>query len=98
MNAWSVLVGATFFAAVPVMGAETLVWPDDEWQRADPSDVGLKKFPLSVPATTENGDVGTGNTASFPTKCISQDDRTAHLVFAGDDHFSVRQVKCELKR
>jgi len=37
-------------------------------------------------------DVGPGETSSLPTKWISVDGRTVHLVFSGDDHFSVRQA------
>ena len=39
---------------------------------------------------TEDWDVGPGETASLPTKWMSADGRTVHLVFSGDDHFSVR--------
>jgi hypothetical protein len=42
-------------------------------------------------------DVGPGETNSFPTKWISADGRTAHLVFSGDDSFSVRQVTFSVK-
>lgn len=37
-------------------------------------------------------DVGPGETASFPTKWISPDGRTAHLLSSGDDAFSVRKA------
>jgi CubicO group peptidase (beta-lactamase class C family) len=37
-------------------------------------------------------DVGPGESSSFPTKWISADGRTAHLVFSGNDSFSVRKV------
>ena len=40
---------------------------------------------------TERWDVGPGETSSIPTKWISDDGRTIHLVFSGDDHFSVRR-------
>ncbi|HEY2930698.1 MAG TPA: DUF4185 domain-containing protein [Acidobacteriota bacterium] len=42
---------------------------------------------------TEEWDVGPGETSSFPTKWISADGRTLHLVFSGDDSFSMRRVK-----
>jgi CubicO group peptidase (beta-lactamase class C family) len=42
-------------------------------------------------------DVGPGETASFPTKWMSPDGRTLHLVFSGDDHFSVRRVTLEVR-
>lgn len=41
---------------------------------------------------TNAWDVGPGETSCFPTKWISADGRTLHLVFSGDDHFSVRRV------
>ena len=42
---------------------------------------------------TENWDVGPGETSSFPTKWMSPDGRTCHLVFSGDDCFSVRRAE-----
>jgi hypothetical protein len=44
---------------------------------------------------TESWDVGPGETSSFPPKWMSQDGRTCHLVFSGDDSFSVRKVTFE---
>jgi hypothetical protein len=41
---------------------------------------------------TDKWDVGPGETASFPTKWISADGKTMHLVFSGDDCFSVRRA------
>ncbi|MBN2474477.1 MAG: serine hydrolase [Pirellulales bacterium] len=41
---------------------------------------------------TGRWDVGPGETAGFPPKWISADGKTLHLVFSGDDCFSVRQV------
>jgi CubicO group peptidase (beta-lactamase class C family) len=41
---------------------------------------------------TRQWDVGPGETASFPTKWISGDGKTMHLVFSGDDYFSVRRA------
>src|SRR5205085_9994667 len=41
---------------------------------------------------TEKWDVGPGETASFPTRWMSADGKTLHLVFSGEDHFSVRQA------
>jgi hypothetical protein len=41
---------------------------------------------------TEQWDVGPGETNSFPTKWMSDDGKTCHLVFSGDDHFSVRKA------
>ena len=40
---------------------------------------------------TRQWDVGSGETSCLPTKWMSQDGRTVHLVFSGDDCFSVRQ-------
>jgi CubicO group peptidase (beta-lactamase class C family) len=42
---------------------------------------------------TENWDVGPGETSSFPTKWMSADGLTLHLVFSGQDSFSVRRAK-----
>jgi CubicO group peptidase (beta-lactamase class C family) len=41
---------------------------------------------------TEKWDVGPGETASFPTRWMSADGKTLHLVFSGEDHFSVRRA------
>ena len=38
-------------------------------------------------------DTGPGETMSIPTKWISPDGLTIHLVFSGEDCFSVRQGK-----
>jgi CubicO group peptidase (beta-lactamase class C family) len=43
-------------------------------------------------------DVGPGETSSIPTKWISADGREVHLVFSGDDHFSVRKARLILAR
>jgi hypothetical protein len=40
-------------------------------------------------------DVGPGETSCFPTKWMSADGKTLHLVFSGDDSFSVRKVVFE---
>ena len=42
---------------------------------------------------TNEWDVGPGETSSLPTKWMSEDGRTAHLVFSGDDYFSVRRAR-----
>jgi hypothetical protein len=41
----------------------------------------------------EKWDVGPGESSSIPTKWISADGRELHLVFSGDDHFSVRKAR-----
>ena len=41
---------------------------------------------------TNEWDVGPGETNSFPTKWMSADGRTLHLVFSGDDWFSIRRA------
>lgn len=41
---------------------------------------------------TREWDVGPGESASFPTKWMSDDGRAIHLVFSGDDWFSVRRA------
>ena len=45
---------------------------------------------------TEHWDVGPGETSSFPTKWMSQDGKTVHLVFSGDDSFSVRRAVLQI--
>jgi hypothetical protein len=40
---------------------------------------------------TEHWDTGPGETAGVPTKWISEDGREFHLVFSGEDYFSVRK-------
>jgi CubicO group peptidase (beta-lactamase class C family) len=42
---------------------------------------------------TDAWDVGPGETNSFPTKWMSGDGKTVHLVFSGDDCFSVRRAE-----
>jgi CubicO group peptidase (beta-lactamase class C family) len=42
---------------------------------------------------TEAWDVGPGETSSLPTKWISGDGKTVHLVFSGDDCFSIRRAE-----
>ncbi|MCA9129469.1 MAG: serine hydrolase, partial [Planctomycetales bacterium] len=41
---------------------------------------------------TSNWDVGPGETSSLPTKWMSEDGKTVHLLFSGEDAFSVRQA------
>ena len=41
---------------------------------------------------TTSWDVGPGETGGFPTKWMSADGKTIHLVFSGDDAFSVRKA------
>ena len=48
--------------------------------------------PWSVVFETNDWDVGPGDSASFPAKWISDDGRTMHLVFSGDDSFSIRKA------
>ena len=46
---------------------------------------------------TGRWDVGPGESSSFPTKWMSADGRTVHLVFSGDDAFSVRRATVVLR-
>ncbi|MGB2823023.1 MAG: serine hydrolase, partial [Phycisphaerae bacterium] len=48
--------------------------------------------PWTTAYFTEEWDVGPGESASFPTKWMSGDGRTLHLVFSGNDCFSVRKA------
>jgi hypothetical protein len=54
--------------------------------------------PWTTAFYTERWDVGPGETASFPTRWMSADGRTVHLVFSGDDHFSVRRARLAVTR
>jgi len=47
---------------------------------------------------TKNWDTGPGETASFPTKWMSSDGKVCHLVFSGNDNFSVRKVTFDIAR
>ncbi len=40
-------------------------------------------------------DVGPGETCGFPSKWMSRDGKTVHMVFSGDDFFSVREATLE---
>lgn len=53
--------------------------------------------PWSTVFYTREWDVGPGETSSFPTKWMSDDGKTIHLAFSGDDHFSIRQARLELR-
>ena len=44
---------------------------------------------------TTDWDVGPGESSSFPTKWMSADGKTVHLLFSGDDSFSVRKAVFE---
>ncbi len=52
--------------------------------------------PWTTAYFTERWDTGPGEKASFPTKWMSADGRTMHLVFSGDDSLSIRQAKLGL--
>jgi hypothetical protein len=42
---------------------------------------------------TEDWDIAPGESSSFPTKWISADGKSLHLVFSGGDSFSVREAR-----
>ena len=46
---------------------------------------------------TDKWDVGPGETSSLPPKWMSADGRTLHLLFSGDDCFSVRKATLRVK-
>jgi hypothetical protein len=48
--------------------------------------------PWTTAYFTTSWDTGPGESGSFPTKWMSADGKTMHLVFSGDDCFSVRRV------
>jgi CubicO group peptidase (beta-lactamase class C family) len=47
---------------------------------------------------TDKWDVGPGDTSSFPTRWMSADGTEVHLVFSGDDAFSVRKATIVRRR
>lgn len=48
--------------------------------------------PWTTAYFTKTWDIGPGEHGDFPTKWISEDGRTLHLVFSGNDYFCVRKV------
>ncbi|HEY1080887.1 MAG TPA: hypothetical protein VGE29_01410, partial [Prosthecobacter sp.] len=46
---------------------------------------------------TPKWDVGPGEHGDFPGKWMSADGLTLHLVFSGDDAFSVRRARLRLR-
>jgi len=52
--------------------------------------------PWTTAFFTPAWDVGPGETSSFPTKWMSSDGTTLHLVFSGEDSFSIRQAAVQL--
>jgi hypothetical protein len=52
--------------------------------------------PWTTAYFTARWDVGPGEHGDFPSKWMSADGRTAHLVFSGDDAFSVRRATFRL--
>lgn len=48
--------------------------------------------PWTTAFYTDAWDVGPGDTSNFPTRWMSTDGKTLHLVFSGDDCFSVRKA------
>ncbi|MCC7408726.1 MAG: serine hydrolase [Phycisphaeraceae bacterium] len=49
--------------------------------------------PWTTAYYTEQWDVGPGDTGSFPAKWTSADGKRLHLVFSGNDYFSVRGAR-----
>jgi hypothetical protein len=54
--------------------------------------------PWTTAYFTNQWDVGPGDSARFPTKWMSPDGKTLHLVFSGDDNFCVRKAQIQLSR
>ena len=46
---------------------------------------------------TSRWDVGPGESSCFPTKWMSRDGKTLYLVFSGNDAFSVRKARLEIR-
>lgn len=53
--------------------------------------------PWTTAFYTRKWDAGPGEHADFPAKWMSHDGKTLHLVFSGDDSFSVRRANVRLK-
>jgi hypothetical protein len=53
--------------------------------------------PWTTAFFTPSWDVGPGESGCFPTRWISADGKTLHLVFSGDDCFSVRQAVLQIR-
>jgi hypothetical protein len=53
--------------------------------------------PWTTAYFTEKWDVGPGEHGDFPAKWMSEDGKTLHLVFSGEDSFSVREVTVKLR-
>lgn len=53
--------------------------------------------PWTTAYFTPKWDVGPGEHGDFPSKWISADGRTLHLVFSGEDSFSVRKATLKLR-
>lgn len=51
--------------------------------------------PWTTAFFTRKWDRGPGENCSFPPKWMSADGRTVHMVFSGDDQFSVRRARIE---
>lgn len=54
--------------------------------------------PWTTAFYTTKWDTGPGEHGDFPSKWMSADGQTLHLVFSGDDHFSVRKATLQLRR
>lgn len=54
--------------------------------------------PWTTVFRTDEWDVGPGESNSLPTKWMSEDGRTIHLVFSGNDNFCVRRGTLELRQ
>ncbi|MEZ0256217.1 MAG: hypothetical protein ACAI37_13110, partial [Chthoniobacter sp.] len=53
--------------------------------------------PWTTAFHTDSWDTGPGESSSLPTKWMSADGRTVHLVFSGEDHFCVRRGEIVLR-
>jgi hypothetical protein len=49
--------------------------------------------PWTTVYCNENWDTGPGETSSLPTKWMSDDGRTVHMLFSGEDCFSIRRAR-----
>ena len=73
---------------------QTIYGPDDMRTRGGIGifDAPQPWGPWTTAYYTQDWDVGPGETSSFPAKWISTNGKTCHLLFSGDDCFSVRKA------
>jgi hypothetical protein len=90
----SMAAGFVLFLSEPSTVTAAAEFPREKWTRATPAEQRLDEAKLFH---TNLWDVGPGESASLPTKWFTQDGGV-HLVFSGQDHFSVRRGSIVLRK